>query len=92
MISRATVYNTLNLLVKKGLLRQFALDDGKAVFDSNVNHHHHFVDTESGQIYDIPWEALAVSKLESLEGFEVDEYQVVMRGRVKRARRASGAR
>ncbi len=85
MISRATVYNTLNLLVKKGLLRQFVLEGGTAVFDSNVNHHHHFVDIESGQIYDIPWDAIAVSRLESLKGFDVNEYQVVMRGRVKRA-------
>jgi len=85
MISRATVYNTLNLLVKKGLLRQFVLDDATTVFDSNVGHHHHFVDIESGRIYDIPWDALAVSRLESLKGFDVNEYQVVMRGRVKRA-------
>jgi len=83
MISRATVYNTLNLLVKKGLLRQFVLDDGKTVFDANVSNHHHFVDEATGRVYDIPWEALAVSRLESLKGFEVNEYQVVVRGRVK---------
>lgn len=83
MISRATVYNTLNLLVGKGLLRQFVLDDAKTVFDANVSNHHHFVDEDSGRIYDIPWQSLAVSKLESLKGFEVNEYQVVVRGRVK---------
>ena len=90
MISRATVYNTLNRMVKSGLLRQFVLDGGKTVFDANVNNHHHFVDEESGRVYDIPWEALAVLRLESLRGFEVSEYQVVARGRVKRA--ASRAR
>lgn len=83
MISRATVYNTLNLLVAKGLLREFVLDDGKTVFDANVGHHHHFLDEESGRVYDIPWESLKVSRLESLKGFEVKEYQVVVRGRVK---------
>jgi Fur family transcriptional regulator, iron response regulator len=87
IISRATVYNTLNLLVEKGLLREYVLDDGKTVFDANVAGHHHFVDEESGRIYDIPWESLAVSKLESLKGFEVKEYQVVVRGRVKRVSR-----
>jgi Fe2+ or Zn2+ uptake regulation protein len=87
MISRATVYNTLNLFVKKGLLRQFVLNDGKTVFDANVGSHHHFVDEASGRLYDIPWEALAVSKLEALNGFEVREYQVVVRGRVKEGTR-----
>jgi len=33
MISRATVYNTLNLFVDKGLLRQLRIGDGNVVFD-----------------------------------------------------------
>ncbi len=90
MISRATVYNTLNVLVEKGLLREFVLDDGKTVFDANVGSHHHFVDERSGRIYDIPWESLAVSKLKSLKGFEVKEYQVVVRGRLKGMTRGKG--
>lgn len=83
ILSRATVYNTLNLMVEKGLLREFVLDDGKTVFDANVGSHHHFVDEASGRIYDIPWESLKVSKLDSLKGFQVKEYQVVLRGRAK---------
>lgn len=84
MISRATIYNTLNLMVERGLLREFVWDDGKTVFDANLGSHHHFVDERSGRIYDIPWKSLTVSKLGSLKGFEVKEYQVVVRGRVKR--------
>ncbi len=87
MISRATVYNTLNLFVKKRLLRQFALADGKSVFDANVGRHHHFIDERTGRIYDLPWEALSVSNLDSLDGFEVREYHVVVRGRAKSAAR-----
>src|SRR3954453_20378163 len=33
MLSRATVYNTLNLFVEKGLVRQHVLAEGKVVFD-----------------------------------------------------------
>lgn len=87
MISRATVYNTLNLFVKKRLLRQFTLAEGKTVFDANVGRHHHFVDEETGRIHDILWEAISVSKLESLKGFEAREYHVVVRGRAKNATR-----
>jgi Fe2+ or Zn2+ uptake regulation protein len=81
MISRATVYNTLNLFVQKGLLRELVLAEGKVVFDPKVDPHHHFIDEQTGSIYDIPWGALRVSNVESLKGFGVREYQVVMRGR-----------
>ncbi len=81
MISRATVYNTLNLLVRKGLLRQLVLAEGKVVFDPNVHPHHHFVDESTGAIHDVPWDAVEVRRVEELKGLEVREYQVVMRGR-----------
>lgn len=81
MISRATVYNTLNLFVRRGLIRQFVLTEGKVVFDAKVDDHHHFIDEDSGCIYDVPWDAIQVSKVESLPGFDVRRYHVVMRGR-----------
>jgi Fe2+ or Zn2+ uptake regulation protein len=82
-ISRGTVYNTLNLLVKKGLLRAQVLREGTVVFDSHVEAHHHFIDEETGRIYDVPWQAVKVSGEDGLDGFEVREYQVVMKGRAK---------
>ncbi|HTN53935.1 MAG TPA: transcriptional repressor [Anaeromyxobacter sp.] len=88
MISRATVYNTLNLLVEKGLLRELVLSEGKVVFDPNVAPHHHFVDDEDGEIVDVPWDALDVKRVESLKGVQIREYQVVLHGRrAGRARR-----
>jgi Fe2+ or Zn2+ uptake regulation protein len=81
MISRATVYNTLNLFVEKGLLRQFVLAEGRLVFDPHLAPHHHFVDEGSGAIHDVPWDALEVRKVEKLQGLDVSEYQVVLRGR-----------
>lgn len=86
MISRATVYNTLNLFVEKGLLRAFVLAPGKTVFDPKTESHHHFIDDQTGEILDIPWQALDVNRVERLKGLDVHEYQVVMRGR--RARRS----
>lgn len=83
-ISRATVYNTLNLLVEKGLLKPRVITEGVVVFDPHVGKHHHFVDDETGEIHDVPWEAVEVSGKTPLRGFEVREYQVVIRGRRKR--------
>ena len=87
MISRATVYNTLNLFVEKRLLRQLVLAEGRVVFDPKVEAHHHFIDVTSGSIYDVPWDAVKVSNVDTLPGMDVHEYQVVMRG--KRSRRTS---
>ena len=87
MVSRATVYNTLNLFVKKGLLRQFALTEGRTLFDPNTGPHHHFIDDETGEIHDVPWDALKVSRVDDVQGFDVRSYQVVMRGKKKGRRR-----
>jgi Fur family iron response transcriptional regulator len=80
-LSRATVYNTLNLFVEKGLIRTQILKEGTVVFDPHVAAHHHFIDVDTGQIYDVPWDALKVSGEKTLRGFEVREYQVILRGR-----------
>jgi Fe2+ or Zn2+ uptake regulation protein len=84
-ISRATVYNTLNLFVEKGLLKQLVLAEGKVVFDPKTDAHHHFIDEETGAIHDVPWESLKVQNIKALEGYDVSEYQVVLRGRKKPA-------
>ena len=84
MLSRATVYNTLNLFVRKRLLREFVLAEGKIVFDPKLEPHHHFIDDTTGAIHDVPWDAVEVSRVEALKGFKVREYQVVMRGRTRK--------
>ena len=82
-VSRATVYNTLNLLVDKGLIASRALKEGAVVFDPRTQRHHHLIDTETGIIHDIPWEVMEVQGPEICEGFEVLDYHVVLRGRKK---------
>lgn len=87
MVSRATVYNTLHTLVEKGLLRELVLSEGCVVFDPKTGPHHHFIDDKTGAIHDVPWEALSVRNLEGLREYDVREYQVVLRGRRRGARR-----
>lgn len=83
-LSRATVYNTLNVLAEKGLIRTQVLKEGTVVFDPRTDRHHHFIDVETGRVYDVPWRVLRVSGREKLRDFDVQEYQVVMRGRRRR--------
>lgn len=87
MVSRATVYNTLQLFREHGLVQQLVLAEGSVVFDPKVEPHHHFVDDDTGAIHDIPWTALRVGKVDELEGVDVRDYMVVVRGRKKDGKR-----
>ena len=81
MISRATVYNTLHLFVEKGLLKEVHITGGSVVYDPKTEPHHHFIDDETGSIHDVPWGSVDVCRVGDLKGFDVEDYQVVMRGR-----------
>ena len=84
-MSLATVYNTLNLLTEVGLLRSVRFPHmDKAVFDSNLEPHHHFLDSESGKIYDIHTSRVKMD-LNLDDDFEVEEAQLILTGRKKSA-------
>jgi Fur family transcriptional regulator, iron response regulator len=82
-ISRATVYNTLNLFVEKGLLQRLAIAEDSVVFDPVTGLHHHFIDEDTGTIHDVPWEHVQVCNLDSLRDYDIRQYQVVMHGKLK---------
>lgn len=84
-MSRATVYNTLRALARKGLVAQRMLNAGHAVFDGGGAGHHHLVDEETGEIHDIPWDRLLVHGLENLAEFDITDVHIVLRGRRKQA-------
>ena len=80
MVSRATVYNTLKLFVERGLLRQLVLTEGRLVFDANTDKHHHIIDESTGKIYDLAWDHVTVARVDQIEGFDIHDYQVLLRG------------
>jgi len=80
-ISRATVYNTLNLFAEKGLIRRLYLIEGTTVFDPFAEPHHHIVDVETGEIVDIAQDALHIHGLDTLAGYEILETTVVVRAK-----------
>jgi len=82
-ISRATVYNTLNLFVEKGLLQRLHLAEDCVVFDPITETHHHFIDEATGAIHDVAWDKVQVCNVDSLDEYEVHAYQVVMRGKTR---------
>jgi Fur family iron response transcriptional regulator len=82
-MSLATVYNTLNLLVKAGLLHELRLPHSdKVIYDNNLSPHHHFLDEKSGELFDLSQEDVEVStKLK--KQFQVSQVQVLLRGILK---------
>jgi Fur family transcriptional regulator, iron response regulator len=86
-VSKATVYNTLNLFASHGLIRQLSVDGSAAWFDSNTEHHHHFHDVDSGALTDVAMPEVEFSRLPAPPpGMEVAGIEVVIR-----VRRRSGS-
>ncbi len=78
--SKATVYNTLGLFAKKGLVKEVIVDPSKVFYDSNVSRHFHFFNTDTGMLTDIPVDAINFDKLPELpEGTESSSLEVIVR-------------
>jgi Fur family transcriptional regulator, iron response regulator len=83
-VSKATVYNTLNLFAARDLIRQLSVDGSRAWFDSNVEPHYHFHDLASGALIDVPVPEVEFSRLPPPPpGTEVAGIDLVIRLRKK---------
>jgi len=70
-VSRATVYRTIDVLVKNDLVRKVELGDGRALYEHKYNeeHHDHMICVETGKITEFYNE-----KLEELQEEIVKEH------------------
>ena len=66
IVSKATVYNTLNLFAEKGLVRQVIVDPNKVFYDSNTSAHFHIYNEDSGQLIDLDAGKLEISEIPEL--------------------------
>lgn len=74
VISRATVYNTLNLFTEKGLLMEVNFERKETRYDINVMEHGHFACKECGGIWDIFFDEKRTLP-EEMDGFEIETAQ-----------------
>ena len=78
--SKATIYNTLGLFAKKGLVKELIVDSSKVFYDSNISQHFHFYNTDTGELTDIPVDAINFDKLPELpEGTESSAVEIIIR-------------
>jgi len=81
-VSKATVYNTLNLFVECGLLRELVVDRDRVYYDSTAHAHHHFYNVDTGEMIDIPAESVSFAGVPSApHGTEQDGVEVIIRVR-----------
>lgn len=82
-VSLATVYKTLETLVEIGEIRVALVSKGKTLYDTRLDHHHHFVCEQCGYVEDVN------IKLDCLENcgpshmkkdYQVSQSEVVFKG------------
>jgi len=79
-ISRATVYNTLNLFADKGLVRRVVIDSSKIYYDSKTTPHSHYFNVDTGEISDVEFEDVKISPLPKLPEHTVqDSVDIIVR-------------
>ena len=80
IISLATIYNCLNKFVNVGLLKQIDQQGEVTIFDTNVLHHHHFLNQNTGELTDIDPDEITFSKFPKIpRGFQNDGVEVLIK-------------
>ena len=59
-VSKATVYNTMNLFSERGLVRTVEVDPERQYYDSTSEPHHHFYNVDTGELIDIPADGVSL--------------------------------
>jgi Fur family iron response transcriptional regulator len=81
-VSLATIYNTLHQFTAAGLMTEVVVGTGQSYFDTNPTSHWHFFDRSTGEIVDVPEEAIEFSRLpEPPPGKVIERIDVVVRVR-----------
>jgi Fur family peroxide stress response transcriptional regulator len=79
-LSRATVYNTLDLLKQHKLIQEVTIERGKAHYDYNTEPHHHFICRHCGRIYDVNREKVRVEQGNRVDGHKIEDARLYITG------------
>lgn len=87
IVSKATVYNTLGLFARNGLVREVIVDPTKVFYDPTTKPHHHFYNVDTGELMDVESESLMIGDLPDIPaGTEIEGIDIVIRIRNNRQR------
>ena len=81
-VSKATVYNSLNLFEERGLIKECLVDPERRFYDSKTSPHHHFYNADTGELSDIPFDDIEVTGLPELPaGTQLEAAELIVRVR-----------
>lgn len=79
-VSKATVYNTLNLFSERGLIQECVVDPERRFYDSNNERHHHFYNIDTGELTDISPEEIKFADMPDFpSGGQLDSVEVLIK-------------
>lgn len=79
-VSKATVYNSLALLARKGLIREVVVDSGRVFYDSNTSPHCHLYNVSTGLLVDIDEPQIVLKRMPKLpRGTVIESVDVIVR-------------
>jgi Fur family peroxide stress response transcriptional regulator len=78
--SRATVYNTLDLLKQHGLIQEINIERSKAHYDYKTEPHHHFLCRHCFTIYDVDIDKVRLEQAERVDGHQMEEARLYIIG------------
>jgi len=86
-ISIATVYRTLHLLDEMNLVQRHDFNENHARFETNLEHHHHLIDLDTGEVVEFKDEALERLKRRIADelGYDLVDHRLEFYGRRKKA-------
>lgn len=77
--SKATVYNTVQVLKEAGIILELTIKKEKPHYDARIEHHHHFLCRRCHRIYDVdadgPWK-----KGEHVDGHRIEMARTYLHG------------
>ncbi len=77
-LSKTTVYNTLKLFQKQGIILIINIEDNETRFDADVSFHGHFKCIECGGVEDFP--IPEHGKIEALVDYDISEKHFYIKG------------
>jgi len=82
-ISIATVYRTLNMLDELDLVTRHEFNESFSRYETNMEHHHHLIDMETGQVIEFQNAELEALKerIAREMGFELVDHRLELYGR-----------
>lgn len=78
-VSKATVYNTLGLFARKGLIKELVVNPSRIFYDSSTHSHYHFYNRTTQELFDVAPDEVEVTLPKNLpEGTKISDVDVII--------------